>query len=100
MAISSVVIALALFAGALVLLRRNDASSKMRVIARLPIEPRRSLLVVELVGRTLVLASSEAGLSLLTELDAAAAAQLTVGGRTAHAWARRLGAASFVVRRA
>ncbi len=47
-----------------------------RVVLRLPLEPRRSLVVVELAGRTLVLASSEQGLAVVAELDAAAAAAL------------------------
>jgi flagellar biogenesis protein FliO len=41
------------------------------VIARVPLEPRRSLFVVEVAGKTLLLGTSELGLSVLTELDAA-----------------------------
>lgn len=41
------------------------------VIARVPLEPRRSLFVVEVAGKTLLLGTSEMGLSVLTELDAA-----------------------------
>jgi flagellar biogenesis protein FliO len=97
--ISSFAVAVVLLVGALMLLRRKDAGSAMRVIARLPVEPRRSLLVVELAGRTLVLASSEAGLSLLTELDAVAAAQLTAASAPPTRGLAAL-AASFVGRRA
>ena len=41
------------------------------VIARVPLEPRRSLFVVEVAGKTLLLGTSEMGLSVLSELDAA-----------------------------
>lgn len=41
------------------------------VLARVPLEPRRSLFVVEVAGKTLLLGTSEMGLSVLTELDAA-----------------------------
>jgi flagellar biogenesis protein FliO len=68
--------AVALLAGALALLRRHEPRPGMRVVARLPLEPRRGLIVVELAGRTLVLGSSDAGLSLVTELDSAQAACL------------------------
>ena len=39
------------------------------VVARTQIEPKRSLLVIEVGGKSLLLGSSEAGLSLLTELE-------------------------------
>src|SRR5262245_32069991 len=41
----------------------------MDVIARLPLEPRRSLYVVEVAGKTLLVGTSEMGLSVLSELD-------------------------------
>ena len=41
------------------------------VIARVPLEPRRSLYVVEVAGKTLLVGTSEMGLSVLSELDAA-----------------------------
>jgi flagellar biogenesis protein FliO len=97
--ILSFAVAIALLVGALVLSRRKDLGSAMRVIARLPLEPRRSLLVVEMAGRTLVLASSEAGLSLLTELDAHAAAQLSAASAPPTRGLAAL-VASFVGRRA
>jgi flagellar biogenesis protein FliO len=53
---------------------RRGAPTGLRVLARLPIEPRRSLLVIEVAERVLLLSSSEAGLSLLVELDPAQAA--------------------------
>lgn len=40
----------------------------LRVLARLRLEPRRTLLVVRVAERTLLLASSEAGLAMLAEL--------------------------------
>ncbi|MFN0251339.1 MAG: flagellar biosynthetic protein FliO [Kofleriaceae bacterium] len=39
------------------------------VVARLPLEPRRSLYVVEVAGKTLLVGTSEMGLSVLSELD-------------------------------
>jgi flagellar protein FliO/FliZ len=42
----------------------------MGVVARLPLEPRRSLYVVEVAGKALLVGTSELGLSLLSELDA------------------------------
>ena len=43
----------------------------MDVVARVPLEPRRSLYVVEVAGKTLLVGTSEMGLSVLTELDRA-----------------------------
>lgn len=48
----------------------------LHVVARTPLEPRRSLLVVDVGGRGFVLASSEAGVSLIAELDADTLGQL------------------------
>lgn len=39
------------------------------VVARLTLEPRRSLYVVEAAGKTLLIGTSEMGLSVLSELD-------------------------------
>lgn len=39
------------------------------VVARVPLEPRRSLYVVEVAGKTLLVGTSEMGLSVLSELD-------------------------------
>ena len=41
----------------------------MDVVARLPLEPRRSLYVVEVAGKTLLVGTSEMGLNVLSELD-------------------------------
>ena len=41
----------------------------LHVIARVPLEPRRSLYVVEVAGKTLLVGTSEMGLSVLSELD-------------------------------
>lgn len=41
----------------------------MRVVSRLSIEPRRSLVVVDVAGRGFLLGSSEAGVSMLAELE-------------------------------
>lgn len=40
----------------------------VRVVARVPLEPRRALYVVEAGGRRLLIGSSEGGVSLVTEL--------------------------------
>jgi flagellar protein FliO/FliZ len=42
----------------------------LEVVARVPLEPRRSLYVVEVAGKTLLVGTSEMGLSVLSELDA------------------------------
>lgn len=67
------------------------------VVARVPLEPRRSLYVVEVAGKTLLVGTSEMGLSVLTELDAAevrarVTAQPTFGDLVKQAWAKRRGA--------
>lgn len=67
------------------------------VVARVPLEPRRSLYVVRVGGRTLLLGASEMGLGLVTELDSEAVpdeARPTSAGRrfaelVAAAWSRR-----------
>jgi len=41
----------------------------LEVVARVPLEPRRSLYVVDVAGKTLLVGTSEMGLSVLTELD-------------------------------
>jgi flagellar protein FliO/FliZ len=49
--------------------------SMVRVIDRTPLDQRRSLFVVEVTGRWLLLGSSEGGVQLISELDAEKAAQ-------------------------
>jgi flagellar protein FliO/FliZ len=44
--------------------------SGVTVVGRVPLEPRRSLYVVEAGGRRLLIGSSEGGVTLLTELEA------------------------------
>jgi flagellar biogenesis protein FliO len=50
---------------------RGRGAHLLDVIARVPLEPRRSLYVVDVAGKTLLVGTSELGLSVLTELDAA-----------------------------
>lgn len=62
----------AVVVGARALGRRGRGAGRggwMEVLARLPLEPRRSLYVVRVAERTLVLGASEQGLTLLRELD-------------------------------
>lgn len=47
----------------------QSAHAHMAVVARLPLEPRRTLLVVRVGGKHLVLASSEAGVQPVAELS-------------------------------
>ena len=66
------------------------------VVARVPLEPRRSLYVVEVAGKTLLVGTSEMGLSVLSELDggevrARITAQPTFGELVKTAWAKRRG---------
>ena len=51
--------------------RGLGAGGLMTVVARVPLEPRRSLYVVEVAGKTLLVGTSEMGLSVLSELDGA-----------------------------
>ena len=66
------------------------------VVARMPLEPRRSLYVVEVAGKTLLVGTSEMGLSVLSELDGAEVRSRVVdrpsfGDLVKQAWARRKG---------
>jgi flagellar protein FliO/FliZ len=56
-------------AGRLLATGRSRGAHLLAVVARLPLEPRRSLYVVEVAGKTLLIGTSEMGLSLLSELD-------------------------------
>jgi flagellar biogenesis protein FliO len=64
------------------------------VVARIPLEPRRSLYVVSVAGKTLLVGTSEMGLSVLSELDAAEVAARAVPRQSftelvRAAWTRR-----------
>jgi flagellar protein FliO/FliZ len=50
---------------------RTRGAHLMNVVSRVPLEPRRSLYVVEVAGKTLLVGTSEMGLSVLSELDGA-----------------------------
>ncbi len=52
----------------------------IRVVARCPLDARRSVYVVEAAGRNFLLGAGEGGLSLLAELDAAAVGAAPVIG--------------------
>jgi flagellar biogenesis protein FliO len=78
---------------------RARGAHLMNVVSRVPLEPRRSLYVVEVAGKTLLVGTSEMGLSVLSELDAnevAARKQVTqsFGDVVRAAWQRRKGIAS------
>lgn len=49
---------------------RARGAHLLDVVARVPLEPRRSLYVVDVAGKMLLVGTSEMGLSVLTELDA------------------------------
>jgi flagellar biogenesis protein FliO len=73
---------------------RTRGAHLMDVIARVPLEPRRSLYVVEVAGKTLLVGTSEMGLSVLTELDAGevrarAVPAQSFGDLVKAAWSRR-----------
>ena len=55
--------------GRLIATGRARGGHLLDVIARLPLEPRRALYVVEVAGKTLLVGTSEMGLSVLSELD-------------------------------
>src|SRR3954453_12513744 len=85
--------------GRLLATGRARGAHLMDVVARVPLEPRRALYVVEVAGKTLLVGTSEMGLSVLTELDgsevrARVAARPTFGELVRTAWLRRRGAGS------
>lgn len=78
---------------------RSRGTHLMDVVARVPLEPRRSLYVVEVAGKTLLVGTSEMGLSVLSELDAAEVKsrivpQQSFADLVRGAWQRRRGLAS------
>lgn len=80
--------------GRLIATGRARGAHLLDVVARLPLEPRRSLYVVEVAGKTLLVGTSEMGLSVLSELDggevrARAAQTQTFGDMVRAAWRRR-----------
>ena len=87
-------IAVRLF-GRLLATGRARGAHLLDVVARVPLEPRRSLYVVEVAGKTLLVGTSEMGLSVLSELDASevrsrVAAQPSFGELVRAAWKRRI----------
>jgi flagellar protein FliO/FliZ len=73
---------------------RARGAHLLDVIARVPLEPRRSLYVVDVAGKTLLVGTSEMGLSVLSELDgsevrARVAAKPTFAELVRGAWSRR-----------
>jgi flagellar biogenesis protein FliO len=75
---------------------RSRGPQLLDVIARLPLEPRRSLYVVQVAGKTLLVGTSEMGLSVLSELDGAAVdarvvARPSFGDLVRGAWSGRRG---------
>ena len=66
------VLGVALLVLALPTLRRKERHLRHRIA----LEPRRSIYVVDVAGKHLIVGSSEAGLQLLGELDAEQAARL------------------------
>jgi flagellar biogenesis protein FliO len=86
---------------------RMRGAHLLDVIARLPLEPRRSLYVVEVAGKTLLVGTSEMGLSVLSELDgdevkARAVPKQSFGELVRSAWSgrRRIGDVSAETRSA
>ena len=73
---------------------RARGSHLLDVVARVPLEPRRSLYVVDVAGKTLLVGTSEMGLSVLSELDgnevkSRVQQQQSFGDMVRAAWARR-----------
>jgi flagellar protein FliO/FliZ len=73
---------------------RSRGAHLLDVIARVPLEPRRSLYIVEVTGKTLLVGTSEMGLAVLSELDAAEVKARAVAHRSfadlvRAAWKRR-----------
>ncbi|MBA3458308.1 MAG: flagellar biosynthetic protein FliO [Deltaproteobacteria bacterium] len=105
--ITSLVVLMAVCIGAFVVVKvvgRVLATGRVRgahlldVVARVPLEPRRSLYVVEVAGKTLLVGTSEMGLSVLSELDggevrARLVPRQSFGELVRAAWQRRRGGA-------
>src|SRR5262249_46660598 len=75
---------------------RSRGAHLLDVVARLSLEPRRSLYVVQVAGKTLLVGTSEMGLSVLSELDGGGvesriAQRPSFGGLVGTAWLRRRG---------
>jgi flagellar biosynthetic protein FliO len=77
---------------------RGAGAGMLDVVARVPLEPRRSLYVVEVAGKALLVGTSEMGLTVLSELDRdavrarageVAAARTGFAELVQAAWARR-----------
>lgn len=80
--------------GRLLATGRARGTHLLDVVARVPLEPRRSLYVVEVAGKTLLVGTSEMGLSVLSELDGSEVksrvqAQQSFGDLVRAAWGRR-----------
>jgi flagellar biosynthetic protein FliO len=73
--------------------RLSRSGAAVRVVARCPLEPRRSLYVVETAGRCLLVGVGEGPMTLLAELDPAklpAEAPAPAGARSLHELLARL----------
>src|SRR5512139_645878 len=80
--------------GRLLATGRARGTHLLDVVAKVPLEPRRSLYVVEVAGKTLLVGTSEMGLSVLSELDGGEVrsrvqAQPSFGELVRQAWNRR-----------
>jgi len=80
--------------GRLLATGRARGAHLLDVVARVPLEPRRSLYVVEVAGKTLLVGTSEMGLSVLSELDgnevkSRVQAHQSFGDLVRAAWNRR-----------
>src|SRR5262249_34993716 len=80
--------------GRLIATGRSRGGHLLDVIARVPLQPRRALYVVEGAGKTLLVGTSEMGLSVLSELDggevrARVVAKPTFAELVKAAWQRR-----------
>jgi flagellar protein FliO/FliZ len=78
---------------------RARGAQLLDVVARVPLEPRRSLYVVDVAGKTLLIGTSEMGLSVLSDLDPSevrsrVAARPTFADLVRGAWAKRKGLAA------
>lgn len=74
--------------------RTRGAHHLLDVVARVPLEPRRSLYVVEVAGKTLLVGTSEMGLNVLSELDGSEVRARNIerpsfADLVKQAWARR-----------
>ncbi len=71
--------------------RRDSTTAGMRVVGRLPLEPRRSIYLVEVSGRCFVVGVGDGPMTMLAEVEAPASDAQAAEPAMRRAWRRVLG---------